>query len=393
MLKLAVIGFGRRTDCVIREIYNYLDGNLEISGVLDPYEPGVNELLKSYGLTTKFYPDVESLMKNSNADGVVVGTRCNLHTPYAIALEKYNVPIFLEKPVSLNMEDALSLEKAYKNSKTKVVVSFPLRVSPVCEYVKTRIESGAIGKPNDILAVNYVPYGRVYFEDFYRYYNEYQGLLLQKATHDLDYIEYLMGSPIKSIAATGSFGNIMGGKKLAGLTCEKCDEIFSCKESHISRRNFQIKNNLPSHLCPFSVDCGNPEEGMNEDSSSVIFEFENGARGVYTQVFYVTNRAGKRGATISGYDGTLEFDWYTSKVKYYGHHQDIVESVAISSGDSHFAGDFSLARNFIDVIRGKEESKTPLSVGLSSVYSCLAAKESLKTKKFEQVKQVGNIAK
>ena len=388
MLKLAVIGFGRRTDCVVREIYNHLDGNLEISGVLDPNEKSARELLKNYGLTAKFYPNVESLMKNSDADGVVVGTRCNFHTPYAIALEKYNIPIFLEKPVSLTLEDAISLERAYNNSKTKVVVSFPLRVSPICEYVKARIQAGAIGKPNDILAVNYVPYGRVYFEDFYRDYNAYQGLLLQKATHDLDYIEYLMGSPIKSIAATGSFGNIFGGYKASGLTCEQCDEILSCKESHINRRKFQLKTGEKSHLCPFSVDCGNLEEGMNEDSSSVIFELESGARGVYTQVFYVTNRAGKRGATISGYDGTIEFDWYTSNVKYYGHHQDIAENVNISSGDSHFAGDFSLARNFIDVIKGTDESKTPLSAGLSSVYSCLSAKESLKTKRFEAVKQV-----
>ena len=81
-----------------------------------------------------------------------------------MAVAQSDLPLFLEKPVAINLRQAAALEKAYANARCPVVVSFPLRVSPLCELARQYVEDGAVGKPVHIAATNYVPYGTGYWE-------------------------------------------------------------------------------------------------------------------------------------------------------------------------------------------------------------------------------------
>ena len=87
------------------------------------------------------------------------------------------------------------------------------RVSPLCELARRYIEQDAAGAPIHIAATNYVPYGTTYWEKPYRDYAVTGGLFLQKATHDLDYLSYLMDKPIVRIAAMATHGHVFGGKE------------------------------------------------------------------------------------------------------------------------------------------------------------------------------------
>jgi predicted dehydrogenase len=134
---------------------------------------------------------------------------------------------------------------------------------------------------------------------------------------------------------------------------------------------------------------GTPETGMNEDSSSALLEFANGAKGVYTQVFFSKGKAATRGATISGYRGTVSFDWYTNQVRHVPHTEGGVHIWEPAEAGSHFGGDEELARNFVAVVKGEQKSISPLGHGLESVYACLAAKESAETGTFVDVRPCG----
>jgi predicted dehydrogenase len=126
---------------------------------------------------------------------------------------------------------------------------------------------------------------------------------------------------------------------------------------------------------------------MNEDSSSALLEYASGVHGVYTQVFYSRRDAGTRGATVSGYHGTVSFDWYKNELRRVRHHAPFSDTVKAGAGLSHFGGDIELARDFIAVIRGKGKSRTPIWTGIQSAYTCLAAKQSAKTGRFVKVRQ------
>jgi hypothetical protein len=127
---------------------------------------------------------------------------------------------------------------------------------------------------------------------------------------------------------------------------------------------------------------------MNEDSSSALIEFASGAHGVYSQVFYSRRDAAGRGAIASGYHGTISFDWYTNELERVRHHVPFTDRVAGGEGLSHFGGDLVLSQNFIDLIKGKADSRTPIWTGIQSIYACLAAKQSAETGEFVKVRQV-----
>ena len=335
-----------------------------------------------------FYPDLPTLVRRAKPDALLIGTQCALHTPYAIQAARYDLPLFLEKPVAVNMTQARALERAFRRTKCEVVVSFPLRVSPLCVRVAQLVQDGVIGHPEHITGLNYVPYGTVYFSP--GSYQAMQGLFVQKATHDLDYMMLLMGSRITRVGAIGSYGRVFGGKKRAGLMCSQCDEAATCLESPQNRqRNGAVSGRNPDHACVFGRDVGSPKSGICEDASSCVVEFASGAHGIYTQVFYSRRDAARRGSIVSGYLGTITFDWYRNEITVAHHHRPFTDTLASKGGASHFGGDEELACDFFDLIRGRlRRSRTPIETGLASIYTCLAAKASAESGQFVKVPAV-----
>jgi hypothetical protein len=71
------------------------------------------------------------------------------------------------------------------------------------------------------------------------------------------------------------------------------------------------------------------------------------------------------------------------------HHLPFTDTIKGAEGMGHFGGDTELAYNFVDLVRGKAKSKTPIWTGIQSVYACLAAKESAEKQQYVAVRQVG----
>ena len=384
MIRLGVIGHGSRVSSMIKDYFRpaSVDG-MQVAAIIDPDEPGARSRLAEEDDGAIFYQSVDEMMRSASPDAIVIGTRCNLHAGFAAECARFDVPIFLEKPIAISMDQALLLESAFEHSRARVLVSFPLRVSPLCELAKNCLDSGGVGVKHHILATNYVPYGSVYWSEEYRNYKLTGGLFLQKATHDFDYMMYLMGAQIRAVSATAYYGGIFGGDKSPDLWCSACEERHTCPESPENR----VRNGSgggADHRCVFSTAVGTAKtgsvlSGTNEDASSALIEFASGAHGVYTQVFFSRRDAARRGSIISGYEGTVDFDWYRNELVRVRHHEPFTDRVTAGEGLSHFGGDAELARNFVALIEGRELSKAGIETGLRSVYACLAARESAAT--------------
>jgi predicted dehydrogenase len=299
-------------------------------------------------------------------------------------------PLFLEKPVAITNEQVRDLARAYKGREETVVVSYPLRASPLWRRAKEIIDSGRLGTINQIQAWNNVPYGGVYFGEWYRNFNEVGGLWLQKATHDFDYINHLAGSRAKTIAATTT-RKIYVGDKPHDLRCSKCDETETCMESptNIAKRGDGGGMGKDDHACAFS------REIKNEDAGSALIQYDGGTHAVYTQNFITRKSAGKRGATITGYSGTLSFDWYTDQIRVTDHFipDRETEVTDVKCTEGHSGGDGVLARTFVDLIRDKKPSVYNLRDGVISATMCLAARESSGSNTFQRVPGYDDLAR
>lgn len=380
MLRFGVIGYGGRIRGIINGL-RCLDVPFEIAAITDPK----GEELKAQHedlAATALYTDADEMLDAEQLDGALIGTRCSLHAPMACRVAQRNLPLFLEKPVATSLEQVRALHAAFEGVTSQVVVSFPLRLTPLVQVAKEVIDSGRLGTIEHVQAWNNVPYGDCYYGAWYRDYEETGGLFLQKATHDFDYISYLLDRQPAWVCAMNS-QRVYGGDKPWDLHCDECDEGESCMESPFNlhfRRGKTPKVQPSGKMCMFS-------EGIrNEDSGNAILEFEGGVQASYSQNFFARNGAGARGARLFGYHGMVEFDWYTNQVKVVEHHSPRVDTISFDASSlSHGGGDAQLCYDFLQIAQGKGDSRSPISAGIISALTCLRARESARERKFCQV--------
>lgn len=385
MYRLGIIGCGSRMSGLLP---HFRHEGLTIAAVADPR---VGDMQEKFGAASvvcssdstehdsqlvALYPDAESMLASERLDGICIGTRCSLHTPMALLAGRCGIPIFLEKPVSTSWEQLEALSELLPSSES-IVVSFPLRRSAIAETVKQIVDSGELGEIEHIQAWNNVFYGRGYYKKWYRDDNETGGLFLQKSTHDFDYISYLLGDrkPVRLCAVESK--QIYKGDMPAGQRCADCTRQRECPESP---KNLERAGELPNgEYCCFALDTG------NQDSGSVIIEYDTGMHIVYSQNFFVRKGAGSRGARLMGYRGTLEFDFNTNRIEVWKHFEDKHYTIDVGSGGGHSGGDARLCENFAGVVRGEEKSLTTLADGIASARLCLAARDSAREHRFVEV--------
>ncbi|MDC7286784.1 Gfo/Idh/MocA family oxidoreductase [Blautia schinkii] len=402
MIRLGVIGYGVRVDMLMDEFYE-LPVQAEVVAVADLNPARVKELMlkngskeilheleidKIDGLWRKhpmnpeninFYKDAEEMLDQEKLDGILIGTNCNTHTYFAKMVMERNLPLFLEKPVGISREDLEILKACESRSHAPVVVSFPLRVTKLIREVKKLLDADIIGKVEHVQAFNDVGYGFVYFHDWYRDESVAHGLFLQKATHDVDVINYLVGEKPVEVCAMKS-KQIFKGDMPEKLRCSQCDKTLTCMEStyHIEK----TRNDTPrSDYCCFAKDTG------NEDSGSMLIRYESGMHAVYSQNFFARKGAARRGARLYGYKGTLEYNFVSDDIRIYDHMSDQVTTIKMNgSANGHGGGDFQLVQNFAALINKEaEESVAPLRAGIESASVCLAAKEASEQNVFRHV--------
>ena len=388
MFSIAVIGFGARASDMARRLLE-IAADVQLGAIADPDRAKVQLALKKHDIgheNTRFFDSVEQLLESgANYDGFIIGTRCHLHTPIAVQLAPLGKPIFLEKPVAITWEQLCELEQAYRGREDSVVVSFPLRLTPLLETVQQILRSGRLGTINQIQARNNINYGYVYFGQWYRNYEQVGGLWLQKATHDLDYINALVGARPQTIAAMSN-RMAMGGDMPFDLKCSQCSQIETCLQSpeRIEVRNDQDAPGWKDHHCHFS-------QGIeNQDSGSALVQYANGVHVSYSQNFLGRRTAERRGATIIGYDGTLDFDWYTRNIRVWDHHQDRVDDIQVKeSSGGHGGGDDVLLKDFAGLVHGEKSSLASLDAGILSAAMCLAARTSCQHQTMEAIRLPG----
>lgn len=370
-MKLGVIGYGSRIGDVIGELTKQ-DPDCRVTAFTDPHpEPkGIASSGQDKARMQRF-ETAEQMLEACELDGVLIGTRCDLHTEMALQVLPRRIPLYLEKPVATNGDDLLRLRAANERFRPPAVVSFPLRVTIVTQMVKEIVDSGKIGTIEHVQAVNNVPYGAVYYQNWYRDERVTGGLFLQKATHDFDYLNYVIGmQPVEVAAMTSK--QIFKGDRPAGLKCKDCSDNRTCPDSTA----FATGGEAGWEYCCYAEDTG------NEDSGSVLLRYATGMHAVYSQNFFVRRGAGKRGARFMGYKGTLEFDFVTGEIHVFMHHTPRVETYRFESGEGHHGGDAALARSYAELVRGTGVSVATLEDGLNSALLCLKAKESAETRQF-----------
>ena len=99
--------------------------DLQIVGIAESDGQLVAFFEKKYGLAPSlFYSDLEEMLKKSKPQAVLAFTNTYDHRRVVEICAKYGVPVMMEKPLAVSLEDARAIEKAAHAGKIQVLVNY-----------------------------------------------------------------------------------------------------------------------------------------------------------------------------------------------------------------------------------------------------------------------------
>ena len=99
--------------------------DLRIVGIVESDRQLIAQFAKRYGLAPGlFYSDLEEMLKATHPQAVLAYTNTYDHRRVVEICARYGVPMMMEKPLAVSMEDARAIEKAARAGKIQVLVNY-----------------------------------------------------------------------------------------------------------------------------------------------------------------------------------------------------------------------------------------------------------------------------
>jgi predicted dehydrogenase len=162
----------------------------------------------------KWYNDGEKLLNDLEINSVYVATPPASHIDYTLAALKKGLNVYIEKPITLNAAEAITIAEAVKQSTGKVAVAHYRRAQPMFLYVKDLIDTKAIGDVRTVqikMWQSLRPQLITHLEDNWRINPALSGggYFHDLSPHQLDLMLYFFGEPVyysgRSLNQSGAY--------------------------------------------------------------------------------------------------------------------------------------------------------------------------------------------
>jgi len=167
-----------------------------------------NVLSSQYGLAPipTYTPDrFDEMVLSHRPDAVIVTSIDRTHHRYIIRAMELGCDVISEKPMTIDENKAQAILDAIRRTGRKLRVTFNYRYAPHNTKVRELIMDDTIG---DIFSVHFewllnTQHGADYFRRWHRDKRNSGGLLVHKATHHFDLVNFWLGSRPKTVFAMG----------------------------------------------------------------------------------------------------------------------------------------------------------------------------------------------
>lgn len=195
-LRVCVIGAGSISDMHFQAYQK--NPNAVLHGIFDFSKERAQEKANEYGIK-KVYTSLEEVYQDPQLDAVSICTWNNSHADIAIGVLKGGKHVLVEKPLAMNVDEALKIEEAVHKYNKLLQVGFVRRFATNTKVLKAFIDNGKLGEIYYAKASCLRRLGNPggWFADKER---SGGGPLIDLGVHIIDICWYLMGRPkVKSI--------------------------------------------------------------------------------------------------------------------------------------------------------------------------------------------------
>ena len=239
--RYAIVGLGSRHAMYRSAILGTHAPHAELVGLCD-INPGRVALSQKAaagrGVTVPGYAaaDFEKMIRETKPHHVIVTTVDATHDDYIVRALEAGCDVITEKPMTTTAEKCQRILDTKRRTGRKVRVTFNYRYSPPRTQVKDLLQGGEIG---DVLSVDFhwllnTMHGTDYFRRWHSQKKNSGGLMIHKATHHFDLVNWWLSAVPVSVHATGKrdFYTPVMAKRL-GLAshherCLTCPEKAAC---------------------------------------------------------------------------------------------------------------------------------------------------------------------
>ncbi|MDD5586848.1 MAG: Gfo/Idh/MocA family oxidoreductase [Alphaproteobacteria bacterium] len=198
-IRFALAGCGRISKNHFGALKQHAD-RTELAGVCDTAPKALEAAVKETG--AKPYSSLACMLKDTNADVVVLATPSGLHPQQAVEIAASGRHVMTEKPMATRWHDGLRMVKACDDCGVRLFVVKQNRRNATIQLLKRTIEQGRFGR---IFMVNI----NVFWTRPQEYYDSASwrgtwefdgGAFMNQASHYVDLLDWLIG-PVESVQA------------------------------------------------------------------------------------------------------------------------------------------------------------------------------------------------
>jgi predicted dehydrogenase len=308
------------------------------------------------------------------ADAVLICTQDRMHTEPAEAFAALGYHILLEKPMAPDEASCRRIVDAVERAGVMLAVGHVMRYTPYTEAVRSAVSSGRLGSVMSVQhlePVGFWHHAHSYVRGNWRRADLATSMLMAKSCHDLDWLQYVLGSAPSRVSSFGSLTHFVAANRPAGAAdrCVDCGVADQCPYSAV--RFYGSRLAAGQHRWPVSVVVDSfTESALDEalrtgpygrcvygcdndvvDHQVVSLEYPGGATAVFTMTAFT--EAARRQTRLFGTRGELTGDGTVVTVRDFLTGEETVTDTSVPAGDGtsgHGGGDAGLMDAFVSAV-------------------------------------------
>ncbi|MCK6576909.1 MAG: Gfo/Idh/MocA family oxidoreductase [Anaerolineae bacterium] len=210
--RYAIIGTGSRAGMYFQAICGTYRADSELVGLCDLSQTRMDwynrQLSEGHGLRpipTYLAGEFDRMIAETKPDIVVVATIDATHHQYIVRAMELGCDVISEKPMTTDIGRMRAIFDAIARTGRSLRVTFNYRYAPAYTRFRQLVMDGVIGRP---LSVDFswlldTSHGADYFRRWHREKANSGGLLVHKATHHFDLVNWWIGSYPQQVMAMG----------------------------------------------------------------------------------------------------------------------------------------------------------------------------------------------
>lgn len=230
-MKLVLVGTGiRGLSMWGRDVVKAYSDRVEFVGLSDKNE-GRMQLGKAYlEVDCPLYLDFDQMLRETSPDVVIVTTMDSTHHEFIIKGLNAGMHVITEKPMTTDELKVQAILDAERLSGKQVLVTFNYRYSPHRQKLYELLQEGAIGKVTSVDFHWYLDtsHGADYFRRWHGIQAHSGSLLVHKASHHFDLLNWWINSDPEEVFAYGSLEFYGKNGPFRSKSCRGCPHASSC---------------------------------------------------------------------------------------------------------------------------------------------------------------------